>query len=471
MQRPGRLEGATALDFLKSRIDYERTSTVPYGRRDFRLDRMVELLDRLGNPQDALKIVHVAGTKGKGSTAAMIANVLQAAGYRTGLYSSPHLDRVEERVMIDGEICPAAALADLVEHIQPVVAAMDAQSCHDTLDANRPTYFEIITSLALMRFSQERVGAAVLEVGLGGRLDSTNVCHPLVSVITSISFDHTQQLGTTLAAIAGEKAGIIKPSKPVVSGVLAAEPRDVVAATARKHDCPLRQLGTDFEFSYRPPRNLERAHACGEMDFRYRAAGTDLAWDNLALHLTGEHQAANAAVALATLVELGRQGWNIPLSAVRQGLAEVRWPARIEVLRRRPTVVLDAAHNVASIEALVRVLDESFSPSKRLVVFASTRDKDIRGMLRVLLPRFDCVIFTRYSSNPRGADPAELDAWAAELSPIARHVCADPAAAWKRATQLGGTDHLICITGSFFIAAEMRAEMRKTDLLEGRPWD
>jgi dihydrofolate synthase/folylpolyglutamate synthase len=461
MQTPSQLDGDPALHFLTSRVDYERMSVVPYTQRDFRLDRMRELLDRLGNPQDTLKIVHVAGTKGKGSTAAMIASVLRWAGYRSGLYSSPHLDRVEERLRIDDAICPADELAELVARVQPVVVAMDSEPAADPGGSNRPTYFEIITALALMRFAEQRVDAAVLEVGLGGRLDSTNVCHPLVSVITSISFDHTQQLGHTLAAIAGEKAGIIKFRTPTVSGVVPSEPREVVAEVARSHNCPLAQLGRDFDFTYRPPRHLERAASCGQMDFRYRAGAAEYGMNDLELSLTGSHQAANAAVALATLWELRRQGWNIPDSAVRAGLADVRWPARIEVLRRRPGVVLDAAHNVASVEALRSVLRESFSVRKRLLVFATTRDKDARGMLRVLLPQFDEAIFTRYQSNPRGLPPEELDEMAAECSTTRRHVCASPDTAWQLVSHIAAADDLVCITGSFFIAAEMRAAMHR----------
>ncbi len=461
MQRPaGQLGGDPALDFLRSRIDYERTSSVPYGQRDFRLDRMRQLLARLGNPQQALKIVHVAGTKGKGSAAATIANILTAAGFRTGLYTSPHLDRVEERVMIDGQICPAEALADLIGRIQPVVAALDAEPTHDPQLSNRATYFEIITAAALLHFAERQVAAAVLEVGLGGRLDSTNVCQPLVSLITSISFDHTQQLGPTLAAIAGEKAGIIKHGVPVISGVTEREPGDVVARVAREHGCPLVQLGRDFDFTYRPPRHLEAAPQPARMDFHDRAIGRQTELIDLEMNLIGAHQAANAAVALATVCELRRQGWKIEEGAIRRGLSSVRWPARIEVVRREPTVVLDAAHNVASVEALVHVLEESFSARRRLLVFATTRDKDSRGMLCVLLPRFDEVILTRYWSNPRGVPTDELDLLCEELSPVPRHVCADPETAWNLARQIVGPDDLICITGSFFIAAEMRAAMQ-----------
>ncbi len=462
MQRlAGRVGLDPAIDFLLGRIDYERTSATTYNHGDFHLDRMRQLLARLGNPQDALKIVHLAGTKGKGSTAATIASVLRSAGFRTGLYSSPHLDRVEERVMVDGAICPAGELSRLVARIQPIVTAMDALPTAEGHASNRPTYFEIITAVALLRFADCQVDAAVLEVGLGGRLDSTNVCQPLVSVITSISFDHMQQLGGTLAEIAGEKAGIIKVRKPVVSGVLQDEPRAVVAGVARRHGCSLFQLGTDFGYDYRPPRHLETAPSSGRMDFYYRVPGAEFDLNDLELNLLGSHQAANAAVGIAALCELRKLGWTIPDLAVREGLATVSWPARIEVLFRHPAVVLDAAHNVASVEALVRVLDESFSAPRRLLVFATTRDKDVRGMLQVLLGSFDEVIFTRYRNNPRGMAPEELAALAAELSPTEAHVCADPAAAWQLASERATSEHLICITGSFFTAAEMRAVIQR----------
>jgi dihydrofolate synthase/folylpolyglutamate synthase len=451
------LERDSAIEFLKVRIDYERTSAIPYNQRDFGLDRMRTLLARLGDPQDRLAIVHVAGTKGKGSTAAIVESILRASGLRTGLYSSPHLEQLEERLRVDGSPCSADDLVRLVEHLRPVVESMDQQTDPQDLEANRPTYFEIITAMALVYFAECRVDAAVLEVGLGGRLDSTNVCQPLVSVITSISFDHMQQLGNTLAAIAGEKAAIIKPGRPAVSGVLADEPREVVAEVARQQGCTLAQLGRDFLVRYRPPRHLEMADAPGQMDFLRLAPGDPPELLDLELNLAGHHQAANAAVAIATVGELRRQGWRIPEEAIRRGLAQVNWPARVEVVRRRPTVVIDAAHNVASIEALVRTLDESFSAARRLLVFATTRDKDLRGMLSALVNRFDEIIFTRYWNNPRGVAPEELAALAGELSERRPRICADSAAAWRLAQQWARPDDLVCATGSFFLAAEMRA--------------
>jgi dihydrofolate synthase / folylpolyglutamate synthase len=454
-----------ALDFLFGRIDYERAAVVPYGRREFRLDRMRQLLRRLDNPHQAFPIVHIAGTKGKGSTAAMIASVLTAAGYRTGLYSSPHLDRIEERMAIDGRPCSVEELVDLVESVRPAVEALDRGA--DRGGAGRPTYFEITTAMALVQFARRRVDAGVVEVGMGGRLDSTNVCHPAVSVITTISFDHMKQLGGTLASIAREKAGIIKPSVPVVSGVLDAEPRDVIAATAAERGARLVQLGEHFDFYYAPPRDVQCTEARGRMDYIPRLPPSAPAYCGLELGLLGPHQAANAAVAIAAVAELQTGGWLVPESALREGLSQVRCPARVELVARRPTVIVDAAHNAASIASLLSTLAESFVSRKRYLIFATTQEKQVREMLAQLLPRFDSVILTRYLNNPRYVPVEELYALALDVtagsngaSPKRQgdwlHLCASPAEAWQTFSELASPDDLICVTGSFFLAAEMR---------------
>lgn len=451
------------LQFLLDRIDYERMQSMPSAEEAFKLDRMRALLRRLGNPQEGLPIVHIAGTKGKGSTAAMTAAVLSAAGYRTGLFTSPHLDRVEERMAIDGCHCSADQLVELVGVVRPIVEELDREAARQNPPEPGPTYFEITTAMALVHFVRRKVDAAVLEVGLGGRLDSTNVCHPAVSIITSISFDHTQQLGHTLAAIAAEKAGIVKPGVPVVSGVVADEPREVIRRMAGRNGCRLVERGVDFDFDYYPPRHLERTAAPGRVDFRCRSDSdgprADCHYEQIALSLLGRHQAANAAVAMAAVEELRRVGWNVPEAAVRRGMAEVVWPARVEVVARRPTVVLDAAHNAASVAALMDVLAESFSARRRLLILATTQGKDLRGMLQHLLGRFDKVVFTRYLNNPRAVPPQVLQALAEELSGRRHAVAAEPAEAWSAVHRLAGPDDLICITGSFFIAAEMRRQL------------
>ncbi len=450
---------SAAVEFLLGRVNYERQAVVPYREENFRLDRMRELLARLGSPHVGQQIVHIAGTKGKGSTATLIASMLSQAGRRTALYTSPHLDRVEERFVVDGQTCSADELAALVESVRPVVAQLDAEE--SAAGSHGPTYFEVTTAMALLHFARRGVDATVLEVGLGGRLDSTNVCQPLVSVITSISFDHMEQLGNTLAEIAFEKAGIIKPGVPVISGVIADEPREVIRKTTAERSCPLVELDRDFTVAYRPPQHVADEPRPGAIDFRHHTASPIWQLDAAALGPLGQHQAANAALALATIHELRQLGWQIPDEAIRRGLASAQCAARVEVVWRHPTVVVDAAHNVAAIEALVRALDECFTARRRVLVFATTKGKDYRGMLERLVPRFDDVIVTRYRNNPRGVATEELFDAASDFTGgrVQQFATLDEAwpAAQSLAQSLAGPDALVCVTGSFFIAAEVRS--------------
>jgi len=445
-----------ALDFLWGRIDYERFVVTPYSERRLKLARMRELLARLGDPQLAVPIVHVAGSKGKGSTSAMIAGILQAAGRKTGLYCSPHLHRVEERFIVDGLPCEGDELAELVEAVRPAVAEMDAAAASETLETG-PTFFEITTAMALLHFVRRGCTAAVLEVGLGGRLDSTNVCQPQVAVITSISFDHMKQLGNTLPEIAREKAGIIKPGVPTVSGVRDAGARAVIDQIAAERNSSLRAIDRDFHAEYSPPAPqwagaIDRAALRGRLDFRSPAASLA----GVELGLLGRHQCANAAVAIAAVEALNEQHWNISEHACRRGLAHVRWPARVEIAGDAPTVVIDAAHNVASIEALLATLTDCLRAQRKLLIFATTLEKDVSGMLAQALPSFDHVFFTRYANNPRGVPVEDLLAMAQSLG--ATHVsgCDALPAAWQAVCDAANPETLICVTGSFFIAAEMR---------------
>ena len=480
----------SALDFLLHRINYERTTNIPYRSAEFKLDRMRRLLSAIGDPHLGLAAVHIAGTKGKGSTAAMMAGVLQAAEYRTGLYTSPHLERIEERMAIDGQICPAAEFASLAAEIQPAVERVEREmSVGEGLCG--PTFFEVTTAMAFLYFARAKVDLAVLEVGLGGRLDSTNVCLPEVCNITSISFDHMKQLGGTLALIAGEKAGIIKPGVPVVSGVLEDEPRGVIATRAAATGAPLIQRGVDYDV--RGQETGDRKQGTGREPLQID--NLQLAIDNLQsepagrspptthhspsrtqlldycerdyelcqvrLGMLGAHQAANAGAAIAAVNQLRQRGWSISDAAVRRGLAEACCPARIEAVGTQPTVILDVAHNPASVQSLLAVLGERFQAPSRILIFASSMDKDYAAMLRLLVPQFDRVIVTRYINNPRAMDVDELGSVAAAASvgrcqPSCIHTAADPAAALTLARELAGADDLICITGSFFLAAELR---------------
>jgi dihydrofolate synthase/folylpolyglutamate synthase len=450
-----------ALAWLLGRVNYEQVACPPHRTGQLKLGRMREILARLGQPQVGLNLIHVAGTKGKGSTAAMLASILTTAGYRTGMFSSPHLDRIEERMVVDGQPCEAAEFAELVGCVRPVVEAMDLSACRRGRDLHRsrpagPTYFEITTALAILHFARRQVDAAVLEVGLGGRLDSTNVFLPRVSVITSISLDHTKQLGSNLSAIACEKAGIIKPGVSVVSGVTEPAPRGVIRRAARRWDCRLLEAARDFRFRYCPPRQVDPGPSWGRVDFDCLVPGLEHRYPGLKLRLWGHHQAANSAVALAAIAELMRQGWELSERAVRDGLAATSLPARVELLGRRPAVIVDSAHNVASAEALVRVLNESPFPRPRILVFASSRDKDIRGMLRVLGPQFNQIVLTRYEQNPRAASVDVLQALAREVTTASCDTAAHPAEAWGHLRRVVGPEHLVVIAGSFYIAAEMR---------------
>jgi dihydrofolate synthase/folylpolyglutamate synthase len=463
---PGR---AAAVGWLMGRINYERTALIPYGERQLKLDRMRSLLVRLGRPDAGLKIVHVAGTKGKGSTSAMIAAMLTAAGYRTGVFSSPHLERIEERFAVDGRPCSAAELVTLVDRLQPIVHAIDAEAAEQGDPLGGPTFFEIITAIALVHFVERQVDAAVLEVGLGGRLDATNVSLPAVSVITSIDFDHTRQLGNTLAAIAGEKAGIIKPGVPVVSGVIQPEAQAVVAAVAREHGCRLIQLGRDFSYTYQPPKHCGlRIADCGFVDpqseirnpkseMEFRMVGQEFNLEHVALAMRGPHQAANAATALAAVAELRRQGWCVSTDAIRDGLGRAVVPARVELIAGEPAVVLDTAHNPASARALVAALAELPRTGRRTLLLSVSRDKDVRAIVGELAPHFDRVVVTQYRENPRAVAVEELAEIVRELAGNGNVIsCVTPNAAWHAVCGTAEPGELVAIAGSFFLAAELQ---------------
>lgn len=468
-----------AIEFVFGRINYERINSDSYTSDDFKLDRMKTLLGLLGDLQDRLPAVHIAGTKGKGSTAIMVSEILKAAGYRVGLFTSPHIEVYEERIRVDGHSPTPAQLVDLINRIQYAVTTMDGMP-----GPMAPTFFEITTALAWMHFADSSCDVAVLEVGLGGRLDSTNLCQPEVSVITSISRDHTRLLGTELEQIAAEKAGIVKNGVPVVSGVTSPEANQVIERICRDARATRFQINSDFRwYGNRNPAidvresasNIVQSVASRQLSPRLPPADTitvETPWRNfpqVSIPLNGTHQKHNAAVAVMTAEVLNRQGRPIPETAVRAGLLAVRWPARIELLMTNPTVIIDAAHNWESMNALLRTLDESYPARRRTLIFATTRDKDISGMLRLALPKFDTVIITQYMNNPRAVPTEHLHRLVRSISSRLVHIAADPSTAWKLARHLSTPEDLICIAGSFFIAAEMRELILDKPITSGKP--
>ena len=486
---------ADALAFWYGRINYEVRAAGP---GDLKLERMRALLRLLGDPHDRLRVVHVTGTKGKGSTCAMLAAVLRAAGYRVGLFTSPHLERVEERIQVDGVPITAAELVARMEEVAPAVRALEAAG-------PGPTFFEIGTALGFLHFVRRRVDVAVVEVGLGGRFDSTNVVAPLVAVVTSVGLDHTAQLGNTVEAIAWEKGGIIKRRVPAVSGVTDPGPRDVIRKVAADLGAPLWELGRDFGYEYRAsghgphPLAPSPAGGGGTGEKTQTPPPGPLPWEGRGskaedllssspspwggggrgegsvsatiptprgtgvyrLGLLGGHQAHNAAVAVAALDRLRDAGLSAPDRAVRDGLAGVRWPARVELVGQNPWVVLDTAHNVPSAEALVNTLSESVpAAGRKSVVLAVSADKDVPGILRALAGYFDHFHLTRYGNNPRGVPPGRLSELLAEVAPgTAATVHPTAAAAWQAARAAAGPDDLVCVTGSVFLAGELRPHL------------
>lgn len=440
-----------AMHFLAGLPNYEQQSP---SARDMTLDPIRGLLDRLGNPHDRLFVVHVAGSKGKGSVSAMLERILRQAGYRTGLYTSPQLTSIEERIRVDGDAVAPHTLADLVSRAHAAVSG-------EGFRGPMPTHFDVMTALAFLHFESAGVDVAVIEVGMGGRTDSTNVCRPRLSVITSISYDHTRQLGTTLRAIGESKAGIIKPGVPTVSGVLPAEARGVIAAACAGRGSHLTQLHSDFTYQYTPGMVSRAAMTPAQVVVTTPAR----TWPAVRLNLFGGHQAANASVAVASVERLQQMGLTIADTAVVEALADVRWPARVEVVRRSPLVILDCAHNTASAEALVQTLRESFAECMernrgRALLFGASWDKDLVGMLTILTPHFDRLYVTRYTTSARCATTDALAA-AAAASGVKIPVVAvsDPHRAWELASSGAAPDDLICITGSVFLAGELRPSL------------
>ncbi len=426
-----------ALDWLYSFVRFDESRKHIPGGGD--LGRMARLCARMGAPQDRYSSVIIAGTKGKGSTAVMMASMLRAAGYRTGLYTSPHLHTFRERIRVDETLISRAEIIAGTQRLEKLVD-----------DFPGVIWFELVTALAFEFFATQQVDIAVLEVGLGGRLDATNIVTPRVSVITQISYDHMEVLGHTLDAIAREKAGIIKPGIPVVSSPQSPEARTVIERVAKENQAPLITIGEDWKWQA-VSTSLEGQRFHIEREARHPFSA------EFFTPLLGPHQLTNAATAIAAAGELQQQGWRINQETIQAGLSRVQWPVRFEVLDRNPLTVADGAHNRASAHELANTLDTLLSEKRVHLVFGASNDKDIAGMFEELLPHATSLILT-HSHHVRAADPH----WLAELagrSNITPYETANVAEALARARGIATGDDLILITGSLFVAAEARARI------------
>ncbi len=424
-----------ALAWLFSVTDYEKMRRVRYNADTFSLGRMRALLVHLGSPERGLRAIHVAGTKGKGSTAAMAAAIAGGAGLRTGLYTSPHLVDLRERIRVGGAMITREDLARLVAEARLIV-----ETIRDAGDP--PTFFEILTALAFVHFVRRTVDVAVVEVGLGGRLDATNVLDPEVCAITAVSLDHTFQLGSTLAAIAAEKAGIVKTGVPVVCQPQPQQAMKVIEWTCREREAPLLLIGRDVTFDWRP------AGRTGRLTVRTPRA----TYDDLVLPLMGRHQAVNAATAIALVEEAPTIAARLSAKTVREALAALDWPGRMEVRPDRPEVILDGAHNRASVEALLAALADHVPGRRATVVFACAVDKDVDGMLAALAASdiVETVVFTQ-TSSPRAAAPENL---AARWTGREAHVAATVEEALAKAKAHARGEGLVVVCGSLYLVGE-----------------
>jgi len=443
-----------ALAYIYSLTDYEQQGFAAYAAENYDLERVRHLLALLGEPQQAFGSVHIAGSKGKGSTAAMAESMLRAAGYRTGLYTSPHLHTFRERIRLDGDLISEAEVVQLVRQVRPLADQVP-----------RLTTFEVMTAMALAWFAQNGADWVVLEVGLGGRLDATNVVMPAVAVLTPISLDHMAILGNTLAQIAAEKAGIVKPGVPVVSAPQPAEALGVIEDTCARREAPLTLVGRDWIWERLAPEPGAGAASLEGQRFRMRARGPaqttpgldpgDQWLDSLWIPLLGEFQLVNATTAVAALRQIGPLQERLSDESIREGLRSVYWPGRFEILGRQPLVVADSAHNGYSAQKLMAALRAYLRFEQLIVVLGASADHVTSELLTAFLSGADRAIATR-SRHPRAAQPGWIRDRAAALG-FALETSEDVPQALAMALDGAGAADLVLCTGSVFVAAEARA--------------
>lgn len=445
---------ASANRFLDSLTNFERARPSTIDQAELKLDRMRALLQKLGNPQESLRCVHIAGSKGKGSVCEMTAGALQGCGYSVGVYTSPHLSHIRERFRINSKPISQREFPRVVAQIAEAASALPAK-------LGRITFFEATTAAALLHFATSKVDVAVIEVGLGGRLDSTNVISPAVTCITHLQLEHTQILGDTIDKIAREKAGIFKPGVPAVTMPQQEEAAKVLVETAQSVGCELRMLSSSaavppegavgLDYNARFEADTEHGPHC-----RVSLQTDRVAYEHIAVPLKGEHQAGNAGLALAILDALSEQGLSLPEIGVVDGLSQTVRDGKMELIHDKPRIMIDGAHTPPSIAALVKAIGACVPTDSMAVVFGCASDKDIDQMLTEIGRGADKIIFTRSEANPRAMDPTKLAARFTELTN--KDASAEPSVreAINAAARAVGRDDLILVTGSFYIAGEAK---------------
>lgn len=432
-----------AMQYLFDKTDYERQQKLRYNVTTFDLDRMNGLLKALGNPHKKTRSVHIAGTKGKGSTAAMLAKMIEANGYRVGLYTSPHVVTLHERITVDSEMITNKAMLGLMNRVHPVIEKFIKKD-------DAPTFFEIMTALAFLHFADTEVDLAVIETGLGGRLDSTNVVSPELVGITSISIDHQNLLGSTIDSIAMEKGGIIKKGVPVVTVPQEPTAMRVLKKLANSQRAPLAITGKDIDFSYR----FESSRTHGPHT-RICLTTASSRFEHLRVPLPGEHQAINCGLALAMLDKLKNQGYTIDDEKAISGLSEVKLAGRMEIVCEDPRIIIDAAHNAASVRALIQAIGQHVPYDSMVIIFGCNNDKDVRGMLKELQFGADKVIFTR-TNSPKAVFPSDLAEMYTEICGKMCQTTFSVKEAIRIASSAVSKEDLICITGSFYLVGQTK---------------
>jgi dihydrofolate synthase/folylpolyglutamate synthase len=433
-----------ALKYLSERTNLEKMLPGKVTPEAFKLDRMRALLEELGHPQRDVKCVHVAGSKGKGSVVEMTASCLAACGYATGIFTSPHLVDVRERVRINSEMISYAAFAKVCQRV-----AEAAEKLKKPL--GEASFFEVITAMALCHFAEQAVDIAVIEVGLGGRLDATNLIQPEVTAVTAIQLEHTQLLGETLEKIAAEKAGIFKPGVTALTVPQAPGVMEVLKASAAAAHAPLEVVGQEIDFSYRFEASPELGpHA------RVCLTSPRSTFEHLAVPLKGEHQAINCGLALAILDKLKDRGFETTERQVSEGLARTPSNGRLELISKSPRIVIDGAHTPDSIQALVKSIGQNIRYDSMVVIFGCAADKDVKSMLSKIALGADKIIFTRAAGSGRAMDPRELHRRFGDVSSKMSQVAKGLPEALAIAQRAVGRDDLICITGSFYLAGEAK---------------